>query len=91
MGIINRLDFDRELEDVYFMTVRLAIEERLTENGYRITHINPSTGDILGTEGKMEGCIVIGRLDDDDINAIMKNCDKIVVIDNRFCVMMWIM
>lgn len=84
VGIVNRLDFDRELEDVYFMTVRLAIEERLTENGYRITHINPSAGNILGTEGKMEGCIVIGRLDDDDINAILKGCDKIVVIDNRF-------
>ncbi len=84
VGIVNKLDFDRELEDVYFMTVRLAIEEKLTENGYRIMNINPSTGSVTENEGKMEGCIVIGRLDDDELLKVLKICNKVVVIDNRF-------
>lgn len=84
IGIINKLDFDRELEDVYFMTVRLAIEERLTESGYRIININPNSHSDIGDDKKMEGCVVIGRLDDDEVDEALQLCDKMVIIDNRF-------
>ncbi len=84
IGIINKLDFDRELEDVYFMTVRLAIEEKLTEAGYRIININPNSHSDSSDDGRMAACIVIGRLEDEEIDEILKVCDKMIIIDNRF-------
>ncbi|MBE5939450.1 MAG: LacI family transcriptional regulator [Lachnospiraceae bacterium] len=84
IGIVNKLDFDRELEDVYFMTVRLAVEERLTDLGYRIIHINPNSGSVYEGEGRMDGCVVIGRLDDDELEKVTGDCRKVVVVDNRF-------
>lgn len=84
VGIVNKLDFDRELEDIYYMSVRLAIEEKLTENGYRILNINPNSHYEMDLEVKMDGCIILGKLEDEEIDKIYSRCKNIVIIDSRY-------
>lgn len=84
VGIVNRLDFERELEDVYFMSVRLAIEEKLTENGFRVFNINPNSNYSIELEPRLDGCIILGKLEDEQLDELKISCDNIVIIDSRY-------
>jgi len=84
VGIINRIDLDRELEDVYFMSIRIAIEEKLSECGYRVLNINPNSTSIKHVDQKFDGCIVIGKIEGKEADEILECCENVVIVDNRY-------
>ena len=68
IALVSDRNIDKELEDIYYMSIRLSIEEKLTENGYRIQHLNPAE---LGMDdASISGYIGLGDIPEKDLNRI---------------------
>ena|GEM_PF-2854763 len=80
IAILSWYDFGRELEDMYYMSVRLAAEESAIEHGYEVKFIN--TNGNKEALKDVQGCIIIGYIDDVVIDEIKSVCSNIVIIDN---------
>lgn len=81
IGIIQwRLD-DEELEDVYYMSIRLGVEKRAAELGYTVVKIN-TLDDKIGKA--LDGVIAIGKFTQDQINQFSDFHDNVCIIGSNF-------
>lgn len=82
--VISWMDYERELEDPYYLSIRIAVEKKAGEYGLVIQGCSL---DLLDEGLKdAEGVIVLGRLSAEKLQEIKSINDTIVIIDNSFAV-----
>jgi len=83
IGMLHFLSIESELEDPYYISIRLGIEKLCLENGLQVVKIfkNKGTFDEKLLEG-LDGLIVIGKFSNAHLDTIRKYCDKAVFVDS---------
>ncbi len=83
ISIVYWYSYEQEVEDPYYLSIRLAIEEKANEYGYT-THIL-SAENLEGPDPSSAGVLVVGRLEEDVLQKLGETYNKnIVVINNDF-------
>ena len=82
IALVYWYDTEKEVEDPYYLSIRLAIEEKAREYGYRIHTVN--AGHLENLEHTECGVLVLGRLEDELISKLKLNYENIIIIDNDF-------
>lgn len=82
LAVLYWYDYERELEDPYYLSIRLAINEKAEEFGYSVITVN-AAGNLDELAG-VNGVVVLGRLEDAMLTEVNQMNDNIVIIDNTF-------
>jgi len=83
IGILHFLDIETELEDPYYIAIRLGIEKKCLENNVQVVKIYKNSGNFTDTVlSQLEGLVVIGKFGTEDLNLIEKHCDRVVFVDS---------
>ncbi|MCR5153543.1 MAG: substrate-binding domain-containing protein, partial [Lachnospiraceae bacterium] len=83
LAVVYWYNYEQEIEDPYYLSIRLAIEQKAEEYGYRVHTVSPSNIDSL-TPGAV-GVIVLGRLEDDAmLDTLKEQFENVIVVDNNF-------
>lgn len=82
IAIVYWYNYEQEMEDPYYLSIRLAIEQKAEEYGYQTRLVNPSNlEDLLPDE---VGILVLGRLDDIILETLNEQYGNVIIIDNSF-------
>lgn len=83
VGMLHFLSIESELEDPYYISIRLGIEKTCIEHGIQVVKIfkNNDTFSEKLLDG-LDGLIVIGKFSNDHLQIIKKHCDKAVFVDS---------
>lgn len=81
IGIIRKGTDSEELNDVYYLSIRIGAEKRCKELGYNLVSIG--FDDELQNEN-LSGCIAIGNFSEVEIKKLKKNVDNLCVIGASF-------
>ncbi len=82
LAVLYWYDYERELEDPYYLSIRLAINEKAEEYGYSVITVN-AAGSLEDLAG-VNGVLVLGRLDDVILSEVREMNENVVIIDNTF-------
>lgn len=82
IAIVYWYNYEEEIEDPYYLSLRLAIEERAKEYGYSCRTVN--AGKLTDLTGNEACIIMLGRFQPEVINKVKEYCEKIVIVDNDF-------
>lgn len=82
IAIISWLDQYMEVDDPYYLSIRIAIEHKAEEYGMSIRTYNLS--DIDESLRNQEGVIVLGRLPKEELEKIKQYNEVMVIVDNNF-------
>lgn len=82
LAVLYWYDYERELEDPYYLSIRLAINEKAEEYGYSVITVN-AAGSLEDLAG-VNGVLVLGRLDDVILSEVRELNENVVIIDNTF-------
>ncbi|MBR6358298.1 MAG: LacI family DNA-binding transcriptional regulator [Lachnospiraceae bacterium] len=83
ISIVYWYNYEQEIEDPYYLSIRLAMEEKAKEYGYRVHIVN--AGNLDGLDGSDIGVLVLGRLGDEVLEVLNeKYNNNIIVVDNDF-------
>lgn len=82
LAVLYWYDYERELEDPYYLSIRLAINEKADEYGYSVITVN-AAGSLEDLAG-VNGVLVLGRLDDVILSEVREMNENVVIIDNTF-------
>lgn len=82
IAIVSWLDYEREIEDPYYLSIRLAIEQKAGE--YALSVRNCNLGNIDDSLKSDEGVIVLGRLSRQELREIYQYNEAIVIVDNNY-------
>lgn len=79
IGIIYWYDYEEELGDPYYLSIRLAVEKKCNENNFNLVKLteNSSNEDIKN----VSGIIAIGRFNNETIEKLHSNNENIVFLD----------
>lgn len=81
IGIIQWRQDDKELEDIYYMSIRLGVEKRAAELGYTIVKL--SQVDESSVKG-VDGLLAIGKFTHDTIKKLHELHPNLCVIGSNF-------
>ncbi|MDR1567692.1 MAG: LacI family DNA-binding transcriptional regulator [Streptococcaceae bacterium] len=81
LAVIQRYKESEELEDAYYLSIRLGAEKRATELGYNLLMIN-NIDDIEDT--KIVGGIAIGNYNEKELKALNRKIKNLCVIGSSF-------
>jgi len=83
LGVLHFLSIEAELEDPYYIAVRLGIEKMCLDNSIKVVKIyrkdNTFEKNLLDD---LDGLIVIGKFSLEHQRIIQKHCDKVVYVDS---------
>ncbi|MBO7335349.1 MAG: LacI family DNA-binding transcriptional regulator [Lachnospiraceae bacterium] len=83
ISIVYWYNYEQEIEDPYYLSIRLAMEEKAKEYGYRVHIVN--AGNLESLDGSDIGVLVLGRLGDEVLEVLNeKYNNNIIVVDNDF-------
>ena len=82
IAIVYWYNYEQEMEDPYYLSIRLAIEQKAEEYGYRTRLVNPNNLDAL-TPDEI-GILVLGRLDEITLETLKEQYGNVIIIDNSF-------
>ncbi|WP_374713054.1 LacI family DNA-binding transcriptional regulator [Symbiobacterium terraclitae] len=80
IGIIHWYSEEEELQDPYYLSIRIGIERRCTEEHINFIRINK--GNDYGSLRGIEGIIAIGKFGEKERERLDKITDKIVFVDS---------
>lgn len=72
----------QEVEDPYYLSIRLAMEMKAEEYGYRAQVVSQNSLDKINPD--TIGILVLGRLSDIELKTIKEQYDNVIIIDNTF-------
>lgn len=82
IAIVYWYNYEQEMEDPYYLSIRLAIEQKAEEYGYQTRLVNPSNlEELLPDE---VGILVLGRLDDITLETLKEQYGNVIIVDNCF-------
>lgn len=81
IGLIHWYSIDQELEDPYYLSIRVGLEKRAIENQIEIVKLYaPDKKDLSYLKG-VEGIICIGKFSEKEIDTISKITKQLVFVD----------
>ena len=80
VAIINWYTAEQELEDTYYLSLRIAVEKACAKNSLNRTRIY--SGESIDELSKQDGVICIGKFGDEEIQKIEKLSKNIVFVDS---------
>lgn len=80
VAIINWYTVEQELEDPYYLSIRVAVEKACIKNSLNITRVY--AGDNIANISKQDGIICIGKFGDNEIEKIEKISKNVVFVDS---------
>lgn len=82
IGLIHWYTLHQELEDPYYLSIRVGIEKKCIDSSIDIVKVyNPINDDLDRLKG-VDGLIAIGKFSDEEINSFMKCSRNIVFVDS---------
>ncbi|MGM0124582.1 LacI family transcriptional regulator [Enterococcus sp. AZ194] len=81
IGLITWRTSDEELEDIYYMSIRLAAEKRAVELGYNV--VNFSQTEQQGVQ-EVEGVLAIGKFTEEKIDELNETVANLCVVGSNF-------
>lgn len=81
LAIIQWLDTKEEIDDIYYMSIRIGAEKRASELGYNL--IKTSTRE-NGIPDNVEGILAIGKFDQEEVNRIAELHKNVVFIGTNY-------
>jgi LacI family transcriptional regulator len=86
IGLIHFLSVDEELEDPYYISIRIGIERKSQELGFELVKLYKTENQYQVEQLKnLNGLIAIGKFNTEDIQQIRKHCKDVVVVDASPC------
>ena len=83
IGIIHFLSVEEELDDPYYISIRIGIEKKCNELGIECVKIYKNGQNYASEQIKnVNGVIAIGKFSKDEIRMIQTHCKDIVVVDS---------
>lgn len=82
LTIVYWYEYEQEIDDPYYLSIRLAMEQKAEEYGYRAQLVSPNSLDKINPETM--GILVLGRLDEIMLNTLKEQYDNVIIIDNSF-------
>ncbi len=79
IGLFQWYDEKEELEDLYYLAIRLGIEKKAEELGYRIEKV-PLSNDAADFS-YLDGIIALGKLDTNELSRLTKSHDRLLFVD----------
>lgn len=79
IGIVNWYTEGDEIKDPYFLSIRMAVEGRCTEEGISFSYLNLK---VDNASKALDGIIAIGKFGPEEVEAMNKICEKIVFVDS---------
>ena len=80
--IVYWYEYEQEMEDPYYLSIRVAMEQKAEEYGYRVQLVSPRSLDKISPD--TVGILVLGRLDDIELNTLKEQYYNVIIIDNTF-------
>ncbi len=80
--IVYWYEYEQEIDDPYYLSIRLAMEQKAEEYGYRVQLVSPKSLDKINPD--TVGILVLGRLDDVELKTLKEQYDNVIIIDNTF-------
>lgn len=80
--IVYWYEYEQEVDDPYYLSIRLAVEQKAEEYGYRAVLVSPKNLDKINPD--TIGILALGRLDDIVLQTLKEQYDNVIVIDNSF-------
>lgn len=82
MGLVYWYSKEQEMEDPYYLSVRLGVERTCSERGIEIVKYYKNDLQFRSAgEEKLDGMIAIGKFSISDIDLFKKLTDKLVLVD----------
>lgn len=83
IGLLLLCSSELEYDDPYFMNLRLGVEKQCTDLGINISKTVRMNGDSLENHqlSRLDGLIVIGNVDADDLSRFYPRVDRIVFVN----------
>ncbi|MBU0934948.1 MAG: LacI family DNA-binding transcriptional regulator [Spirochaetes bacterium] len=86
IGLIHFLSVEEELDDPYYISIRIGIERKCRECGYELILLYKRDDSYHAEELRnVDGLIAIGKFSRSDIYSIRQHCRDIVVVDSSPC------
>lgn len=82
LTIVYWYEYEQEMDDPYYLSIRVAMEQKAEEYGYRVQVVSPKSLDKISPD--TIGILVLGRLDDIELNTLKEQYDNVIIIDNTF-------
>ena len=82
IGLVHFLSVEEELEDPYYISIRIGIERKSQENGFELVKLYKDEAGYQPAHLKnVAGLIAIGKFSRSEIEAFRKYCPEIVSVD----------
>lgn len=82
VAIVYWYNYEQEIEDPYYLSIRLAIEQRAEEYGYRTHTVN--AGNLENLKSNEVGILILGRLEESILNSLREQYENVIIVDNTF-------
>lgn len=82
IAIVYWYNYEQEMEDPYYLSIRLAIEQKAEEYGYYTRLVNPNNIDTLPPDEV--GILVLGRIDEVVLEILKEQYGNVVIVDNIY-------
>lgn len=80
--IVYWYEYEQEIDDPYYLSIRLAMEQKAEEYGYRAQVVSQNSLDKINPD--TIGILVLGRLEDDVLGTLKEQYENVIIIDNTF-------
>lgn len=80
--IVYWYEYEQELDDPYYLSIRIAMEQKAEEYGYRAQLVSQNSLDKINPE--TVGILVLGRLDEAMLHTLKEQYNNVIIIDNTF-------
>ncbi len=83
IGILHFLSLEAELDDPYYISIRLGMEKACLDKNIQVVKIykNNKSFSEKGLNN-LDGLVVVGKFSSDDINHIEEHCQRVVFVDS---------
>ncbi len=83
IGLVTMHSLQSEIEDPYFLSVRMSIERRCKEKGLKLIKIyNNDTGNWEKKLAEIDGLIVLGTFSRKEIEHFMRISERLIFVDS---------
>lgn len=79
LGMISSYSLEEELEDTFYLSVRIAIERKMEEEGFKRFTVN--IGDSVESTSNLDGLICLGTFSDSMVNKVKAFNKPAVFVD----------
>lgn len=81
IAVVQWLDMHEEIEDIYYMSIRIGVERRAAELGFSLLKITPND-QVLNED--IAGVLAIGKFDQKTVDTIAKMHKNVVFIGSNY-------